>query len=865
MLGGAFAALAILVSTDWLRHRDRARLWLAVSAVLLGLVAVLGAAAATLASTSGLVTDVLLAIFVLSGWAFLEFRDSLIPLRSRTRRTVAATVAATILLLVIAYPPWVPVPTGHASGLQAGAALVLLGVWAGCVLEPVLRLWFRSRRLPGVQRSRLRALTLAYALIIGLLVLDVIVGLAGAGNRFSAVTTALSLVVVPLFYVAYAPPAWLRRFWREREEEGFRAALSDLLLYSADVRALAERSVEWPARLVGADATVITGRGGSILAAYGVDPEGARALAEGVDRAGPRRAVAGSLSMRDHNAPIRIAIGGEGIRGALIVRAGPLTPVFGGEEIQRLHQYSRALTMAMQRVATEESLRRNAQLLDLAYDAILTWDLDSDSITYWNRAAEALYGWTAEEAVGRTPHEVLKTEFVNAEITSREEVVRFLRTTGQWEGELRQVAKDGRVMYVSARWALHSRADGSRGLVLEINRDISHTKLAAEELRDARDEAQRASQAKSEYLSRMSHELRTPLTAMLGYSDLLELRTPRPDQLEAIAAIQQASGHLLSLVNDVLDIARIEAGRERLSTEPVSVASTIGECVRLVTPAAMERGTQLSSDLGHAAGEFVNADRQRLVQSLLNLLSNAVKYSGDGARVVARAERQGRFIRFAVEDSGPGLTDSQRERLFQPFERLGAERTTTQGTGLGLALTKKLVEAMDGDIGVDTEPGRGCTFWILLERAEPVVVRTTESNGMGAAPTGDRRTVLYVEDNLATIELMEEIFAMRPQIHLITAMQGGLTLDLAREHQPDMIMLDLHLPDIPGDEVLARLRADPRTRHIPIVIFSADATERQVKRLLDAGARAYLTKPAKVKEFLQTLDEVLAAPPVAVH
>jgi CheY-like chemotaxis protein/anti-sigma regulatory factor (Ser/Thr protein kinase) len=258
----------------------------------------------------------------------------------------------------------------------------------------------------------------------------------------------------------------------------------------------------------------------------------------------------------------------------------------------------------------------------------------------------------------------------------------------------------------------------------------------------------------------------------------------------------------------------------------------------------------------------VHADHQRLNQAMLNLLSNAVKYSGDGARVVVRAEHVAdERVRIAVSDTGPGLSVEQQARLFQPFDRLGAERTTTQGTGLGLALTKKLIEAMDGEIGVESAPGQGSTFWITLERA----YAPPEGDGhidkvIPATVHQAERTVLYVEDNLATVALMEEIFSMRPQIRLITAMQGGLTIDLAREHRPDLIILDLHLPDISGDEVLRRLRDGERTAHIPVVMFSADATERQVKRLLQMGARAYLTKPVKVKEFLSTLDQVLSIP-----
>ncbi len=297
--------------------------------------------------------------------------------------------------------------------------------------------------------------------------------------------------------------------------------------------------------------------------------------------------------------------------------------------------------------------------------------------------------------------------------------------------------------------------------------------------------------------------------------------------------------------------------------------------MRLVAPSALGRHNTVTRALGDCAHAYVLADRQRLVQVLLNLLSNAVKYSGEGAHIFVEASREvgvvaegtnavhGDWIRIAVRDTGPGFTAEDKARLFQPFERLGAERTTVPGTGLGLALTRKLVEGMDGTIGVDSEPGIGSTFWIRLPRAAgPAPKPRVKRKPVIPIPVlAFQRTVLYVEDNLATIGMMEEVFSMRPQIHLLTAMQGGLTLELAREHLPDLIVLDQHLPDIPGDQVLAQLRADPRTAGIPVVMCSADATERRRKQLLAAGAHAYLTKPVKVQHFLRMLDEVLTAAP----
>jgi PAS domain S-box-containing protein len=559
----------------------------------------------------------------------------------------------------------------------------------------------------------------------------------------------------------------------------------------------------------------------------------------------------------------------------MAVTSGPLTPLFGDDEALRLTQYGTALAPALDRVLLVERMRRSSQLLDLAYDAVTTWNVRTQLITFWNKGAEELYGWGSNEAIGRDPGELLRSELPE----SRESILAVLRAVGRWEGEIIQTTKAGKRINVAVRWALQKDNVGWPDAVIEIGRDVTADKVAAAELREARDVAEQASQAKSEYLSRMSHELRTPLTAIIGYSDLLEMREPREDQTEAIAAVQEASGHLLSLVNDVLDIARIESGRETFSLEPVALEATVEECVRLVAPSALSRHITITRSLGECAGDYVLADRQRLVQALLNLLSNAVKYSGNEAHISVEATREwetdgtpagrrtsssGSHIRIDVRDTGPGFTDDEKARLFQPFERLGAERTTVPGTGLGLALTRKLVQGLHGTIGVESERGVGSTFWIRLNRS-PVAASKPRARRKAPPPSpviASERTVLYVEDNLATIGLMEEVFSMRPQIHLLTAMQGGLTLELAREHHPDLIVLDLHLPDIQGDEVLAQLRADPRTAAIPVVMCSADATERRRKQLIAAGAHAYLTKPVKVQRFLRMLDEVLNSIPV---
>jgi PAS domain S-box-containing protein len=384
---------------------------------------------------------------------------------------------------------------------------------------------------------------------------------------------------------------------------------------------------------------------------------------------------------------------------------------------------------------------------------------------------------------------------------------------------------------------------------------------AVADLEQAKKAAETANRAKSEFLSRMSHELRTPLNAILGFGQLLEMGSPTPRQRQHVEQILKGGRHLLELINEVLDLSRIEAGRMHLSLEPVSVRQVCAEACDLVRPLAERHGIRVEAPCATGVDVHVLADNQRLKQVLLNLVGNGVKYNhAHGSVSLSWEERPDGRVRLAVHDTGPGIPPEKRERLFSPFDRLGAEATAVEGTGLGLVVSKRLTEAMGGTLELAGTAGQGTTILVDLPRAaspaRPAERRAPAEPAPAPIGTGNR-TVLYIEDNRANLGLMEDVLVYRPEVQLLAAMQGGAGLELAREQRPDVILLDVHLPDMPGDEVLRQLRADPRLRAVPVVVISADATPHQVERLRAAGAKDYLTKPIDVSRLLALLDRLL--------
>ncbi len=752
-------------------------------------------------------------------------------------------VAALALPVVVAaWALLVPLPAeGAPRSVSAEAFIVAVLVeWSVLSIVSAIRLWRAGRDEPTPGRRRLRLLSIAS------LALNVTIVLAGSAPSAGSGATEimvqlLALGSVLLFSIGLFPPRLLRRAWRGPEEAEFREAIGELMTATTAEDVVA-RLLPHIGIVGGRDATVVDEAGRVV--GRSIESPGATASGDGgadgsIKEAAPESSEVVRLPLRS---------------GFLLVRPSRYSPFFGRDELELLEALAALADLALERAEAERTIRDQAKLLDLAPDAIIARNIDG-RITYWNEGAGEHYGYSTEEALGKISHELLATRFPVPRAEIEDQVFR----TGRWEGELVQTRKDGSEITVSSRWSVRT-AGGPAVQVLVINTDITEQKAAARDLQIAKEEAERANRAKSEFLSRMSHELRTPLNAILGFGQLLELRDLDEESRDGVSEIIKAGNHLLELINEVLEISRIEAGKLAISLEPVPVHDLVAESLSLIRPLAEQRRLTLGYEAAGCKGEHVLGDLQRLKQVLLNLLSNAVKYNVDGGSVHLRC-RPGPAdtLRISVSDTGRGIPAERLGRLFEPFERLGVEQEGQEGTGLGLALSKGLVEAMGGAIGVEPAKGKGSTFWIDLQRAEDpaggaLLAEEEKRSGADARPR-PARTALYIEDNLSNLKLIQQILTLRPEIKLIAAMHGRMGLELARQHRPDLILLDLQLPDMSGQEILKALKAGEATRDIAVVVISADATKGQVRELLAAGARAYLTKPLDIQHFLQVLDE----------
>jgi signal transduction histidine kinase/AmiR/NasT family two-component response regulator len=454
--------------------------------------------------------------------------------------------------------------------------------------------------------------------------------------------------------------------------------------------------------------------------------------------------------------------------------------------------------------------------------------------------------------------------------SAREDVVQLREDAA----DLREGSATSREVKIRQVETKQAASDVHRIILQQVNERLTITTIEAQklagqlqatktQLENAKAVAEKANLAKSVFLSNMSHELRTPLNAILGFAQLLEGGSPPPTavQSERLHQITKAGWYLLGLINEILDLAMIESGKIPLSLESVALIDVISECQDMIEAQAQQRGISISF-LPFDHTWFVNADRTRVKQVVINLLSNAIKYNREHGTVEVKCTASiPERIRISIKDSGAGLPPEKLVQLFQPFNRLGQETGTEEGTGIGLVVTKQLVELMGGSIGVESTVGVGSKFWIELIRdvTPQLADGHTLPVELATKALGDAalRTLLYVEDNPANLMLVEQIIEGHPHLRMLSARDGNLGVAMARVHLPDVILMDINLPGISGIEALNILCEDPATSHIPVVALSANAMLRDIEKGLEAGFFRYLTKPIKVNEFMNALDDAL--------
>jgi PAS domain S-box-containing protein len=543
-----------------------------------------------------------------------------------------------------------------------------------------------------------------------------------------------------------------------------------------------------------------------------------------------------------------------------------------------------------ERKHAEEALRKSEVQLQTIVEnldeGVVVSDLQGQ-ILHFNRAALDSHGYASLDEIRRHMSEFADT----FELSDTDGVVippdqwpfaRVLRgeKLHDWEVRIRRIQSGWQRVFSYGGTLVHDAGGQATMAVVTIS-DFTERKRFEQALQEtnvklesAKSVAEKANLAKSDFLSSMSHELRSPLNAILGFAQLMESASPSPSdaQTKSIAQILQAGWYLLKLINEVLDLAVIESGKISLSKEVVSLSELMSECHSMMEPQAQERGIRMSFP-AFADPVFVTADRTRLKQIIINLVSNAIKYNREQGTVLVDCTLTSppspdigaagpARVRFSVQDTGAGLPPEKLAQLFTPFNRLGQEAGSVAGTGIGLVVSKRLAELMDGILGVESTVGVGSRFWCELNSAPAPEVAIPGGEAepllqLAASSDAPRRTLLYVEDNPANMQLVEQLIARFPDIGLVTAVNGTLGIELARATHPQVILMDINLPGISGIKALKILREDPITEHIPVIALSANAMARDVAKGLEAGFFRYLTKPIKITEFMDSLNEAL--------
>jgi signal transduction histidine kinase/DNA-binding response OmpR family regulator len=723
----AFVLLGIAAGVGWARRPSRSLRWLAIAIVLISVVSLLGRIPNLLHVTPPPAIGLL--AFVCSGYALLRYRASLIPLPPRWHAmAVVAMASASVAFLVSEY---VAAGDAHAAILQTTAAIAVL-VWSAAVGEPIVRFWLVARGLPAVQAMRLRSLSLGFAGIVAVLLFAVGAGAAARSQPVQVAIDVIVLFIVPLLYVSFSPPAWLRREWRASEEEGLRTFMQDLLLLHEGRVTLADRALDWAMRLAGGASGVAFASDDSVLAARGLDTTQVKEIH---GRIAKLHQGVHDINLLGTPTSMLVVPIGAGEAGRLAVLAGPFTPGFGADEISRVQQFMTAVAAALDRARLLERLR-------------------------------------------------------------------------------------------------------------EANRRLVE-----------------ANKHKSVFLASMSHELRTPLNAILGFSELLidspGDQIPAPTKRRFLEQIHSSGKHLLGLINDILDLSKIEAGQMELRLSTVSVAEVVQQVISTIEPLAAQKQIRVEMKI-ESVGE-IEADRVKFKQMLLNLASNAIKFTTSGGSVTITAQRMPDAVEVAFADSGIGIAKQDLSRIFQEFQQLDSSVGRQQtGTGLGLSLTRRFAMLHGGDVRVQSELAQGSVFTI---RMPLVAVRPARQyTPYGSVGRGNQDAslplVLVVEDDPAAAELLARQLD-RGGFRIEIVSTGSDVVAKARDLQPAAITLDILLPDVDGWEVLSRLKDDDATCDIPVIVISVvDNPELG----LALGAFDYFVKPVDANELISRLGKFNLGP-----